>query len=276
MKNFSFISYEKLRKTWMYQVLDLFSKQKLKHFHYLKQRFYDELVNGFYVYAKKKEKDNGDNNVDDCVNYITRYTSRPPMAENRIIKYEDDKKMIRWWYNRHEDEKYIEIYESAENFINNLILHCPDENFKMIRYYGFYSNRNKKLLEKIYELYDIKKKKRIRNLKEKKDLKNKLDHLKYRTHMIESLQKNTLLCSCGNLMKCEYTQVPLMTDSTVKNASMIAEDTLIETKCTACGHIDNVPNWIIGELAEEDRISSKHGEVEIECPVCKGPMRRVR
>ena len=67
-----------------------------------------------------------------------------------------------------------------------------------------------------------------------------------------------------------------MTDSTVKNASMIAEDILIETKCTACGHIDNVPNWSIGELAEEDRISSKHGEVEIECPVCKGPMRRVR
>ena len=95
MKNFSFISYKKLRKTWMYQVLDLLSKQKLKHFRYLKQRFYDELVNGFYVYAKKKEKDNGDNNVDDCVNYITRYTSRPPMAENRIIKYEDDKKMIR-------------------------------------------------------------------------------------------------------------------------------------------------------------------------------------
>ena len=172
MKNFSFISYEKLRKTWMYQVLDLLSKQKLKHFRYLKQRFYDELVNGFYVYAKKKEKDNDDNNVDDCVNYITRYTSRPPIAEN---------------------------------FINNLILHCPDENFKMVRYYGFYSNRNKKLLEKIYELYGIKKKKRIRNLKEKKDLKNKLDHLKYRTHMIESFQKNILLCSCGNLMKCEHT-----------------------------------------------------------------------
>ena len=41
--------------------------------------------------------------------------------------------------------------------------------------------------------------------RKKKDLKNKLDHLKYRTHMIESFQKNTLLCSCGNLMKCEYT-----------------------------------------------------------------------
>ena len=54
------------------------------------------------------------------------------MAENRIIKYEDDKKMIRWWYNRHEDEKYIEVYERAKNFINNLILHCLDENFKMV------------------------------------------------------------------------------------------------------------------------------------------------
>ncbi len=50
-----------------------------------------------------------------------------------------------------------------------------------------------------------------------------------------------------------------MTDSTVKNASMIAEDTLIKMKHTACGHIANVPNWIIGELAEE--------ETEIECPV---------
>jgi hypothetical protein len=99
----------------MYQILDLLTKQELESFNYLKQRFYKELVSGFYVYAKKKEKDNDDNNVDDCVNYITRYTSRPPMAEN-CIKYEDDKKMIRWWYNHHEDEKYIEVYESVENF----------------------------------------------------------------------------------------------------------------------------------------------------------------
>ena len=48
----------------MYQILDLLSKQELESFNYLKQRFYKELVNGFYVYAKKKEKDNDDNNVD--------------------------------------------------------------------------------------------------------------------------------------------------------------------------------------------------------------------
>lgn len=63
------------------RVLDLLSKQKIKNFRYLKQKLYEELVNGFYVYAKR-EKKNDDDNVDDCVNYITRYTSRPPMAEN--------------------------------------------------------------------------------------------------------------------------------------------------------------------------------------------------
>ena len=57
---------------------------------------------------------------------------------------------------------------------------------------------------------------------------------------------------------------------------MIAKDTLIKMKCTACGHIANVHDWIIGEFAEEDRMSGKHGEVEIECPVCNGPMRRIR
>lgn len=149
------------------RVLDLLSKQKIKNFRYLKQKLYEELVNGFYVYAKR-EKNNDDDNVDDCVNYITRYTSRPPMAENHIIKYEDDKKIIKWWYNRHEDEEYVEVYEKVEDFINNLILHCPDENFKMVRYYGFYSNKNKPLLEKVYELYGIKKKKHIKNLKERK------------------------------------------------------------------------------------------------------------
>ena len=67
-----------------------------------------------------------------------------------------------------------------------------------------------------------------------------------------------------------------MTDSTVKNASMIPKDTLIEMKHTAYGHIDNVPDWIIGEFAEEYRTSGKHGEVEIECPVCNGPRRRIK
>ncbi len=91
MKNFFFISYEKLRKTWMYQLLDFLSHENLTGFHYLKTHFYNELNEGFYVYARKKENQN-DDNVEECVNYITHYTSRPTMAESRIIKYENGKK----------------------------------------------------------------------------------------------------------------------------------------------------------------------------------------
>ncbi|WP_370807324.1 hypothetical protein [Faecalibacillus intestinalis] len=32
------------------------------------------------------------------------------------LKTASNMKMIRWWYNHHEDEKYIEVYESVENF----------------------------------------------------------------------------------------------------------------------------------------------------------------
>ena len=208
MKNFSFISYEKLRKTWMFQLLDLLSKENLKGFHYLKTNCYKELDEGFYVYAKKRENQD-DDNIEECVKYITRYTSRPAMAESRIIKYEDDKKMIRWWYNRHEDDQYVEVYQKVEDFLNDLILHCPEENFKMVRYYGFYSNKNKELLEKVYQLYGIKKKKHIRNINErKKELKIKLNYLKFRTHMIESYARDPLLCTCGAFMKYEYTYDP--------------------------------------------------------------------
>ena len=53
-------------------------------------------------------------------------------------------------------------------------------------------------------------------------------------------------------------------------------DTLIKMKCIKCGHIANVPDWIIGEFAEEDRLSGHDDEVEIECPVCNGAMRIMR
>ena len=38
------------------KVIDLLSKQKIKNFRYLKQKLYEELVNGFYVYAKKEKR----------------------------------------------------------------------------------------------------------------------------------------------------------------------------------------------------------------------------
>lgn len=52
MKNFSFMSYEKLRKTWMFQPPDLLSRENLEDFDRIKSQLYRINDNGFYVYAK--------------------------------------------------------------------------------------------------------------------------------------------------------------------------------------------------------------------------------
>lgn len=116
MKSFSFISYEKLRKTWMYQLLDILTPHLGDDFKHLKKDLYRICENGFYVYAKKRENQN-DNDVEECVKYITRYTSRPPMAESRIVEYNPDTKQVHWYYHRHEDDERVDVIEHVYSFI---------------------------------------------------------------------------------------------------------------------------------------------------------------
>ena len=208
MRNFSFMSYEKLRKTWMYQCLDIltpfFDDEYLK----LKKDLYRICENGFYVYAKKRENQN-DDSIEECINYITRYTSRPPMAESRIVEYNPQTKQIHWFFNRHEDDERVDVIEHVHDFLNKVILHCPNENFKMTRYYGFYSNKYKPTLDRIYEIYGKKIKKRLKTTQQRKQsYKNKLNEFKYRYHMIQSYSKDPIQCQCGEIMIYAYTYNP--------------------------------------------------------------------
>ena len=50
--------------------------------------------------------------------------------------------MIHWFYHRHEDNKRVDVRESVYSFLNKVLMHCPEKNFKMVRYYGFYSNKS--------------------------------------------------------------------------------------------------------------------------------------
>ena len=168
MKNFSFMSYEKLKKTWMFQLLDILTPHLGVDFKYLKKDLYRICENGFYVYAKKRENQD-DNDVKECVKYLTRYTSRPAMAESRIVHYNPKTKQIHWFYHRHQDNQRVDVHEHVYDFIKKVIIHCPNENFKMTRYYDFYSNKFKPTIEKIYELYGrkVKKKSKLLNKKNK-------------------------------------------------------------------------------------------------------------
>ena len=45
-------------------------------------------------------------------------------------------------------------------------------------------------------------------------------------------------------------------------------------RCIGCGYEEDVPAWIVGVFAGEDRAMGKKREVALECPRCNGAMYR--
>ena len=165
-KAIKFVPYKMLRKRWQKLILDglekKVGKRKLKD---LKNKLYKEKENGFYVYAEGEVK-----SEKAAIQYVGRYTGRPPIAESRIISY--DGRQVRFWYIRHEDNERVEETIDAIEFIKRLIIHIPEEQFKMIRYYGIYSQHTKErpklfkfVNDKINELRKKMRKWRIRIMK---------------------------------------------------------------------------------------------------------------
>ena len=177
-----------------------------------KNRLYKNHPKGFYVYAKFKSTDNDSKNSKDIqgwVNYFIRYAGRPTMAENRITEYNKESKTVSWFYNDHKDEKRYDVTDNVIDFINRLIIHIPDYHFLTTRYYGFYANASKKTLDKVHELLGTKKNKDYSRETRKKKLKNKLNKFKYRTHLIDSFNRDPIQCKCGAIMQYTYTYNPL-------------------------------------------------------------------
>ena len=148
-KNVNFLPYEMLRKRWQKLLLDAIESELGKtKFRYLKNKLYNKLKDGFYVYGKNEVKD-----AKGAAKYIGRYTGRPAIAESRIIKYDGEK--VTFFYERHEDNKRIEVELDVFEFIKKVIIHIPEKQFKMIRYYGIYA-RNNKHKDKFFKLVNEK------------------------------------------------------------------------------------------------------------------------
>jgi hypothetical protein len=132
------ISYEALRKRWQKILLDevtvvIKDRKKARD---LKNKLYKEKDKGFYVHAKTEIK-----SAKTAAKYVGRYVGRPAIAESRIINY--DGQNVTYKYTRHEDNKVIVETVHVYEFIKKIIIHIPEKNFKMIRYFGLYSRRTK-------------------------------------------------------------------------------------------------------------------------------------
>lgn len=194
-KNKDYLHYAVLRKSFQAQLIKLMREYIKEHHPYLKIKFkdisdeiYKENKNGFYVYAPKVKKKNKQGKK--CViNYIVRYTGRPVMASSRIISYDKDTKMISYWFEDHESHEYVQVNEHVFEFMKKLIIHIPETQFKMVRYYGLYATCDHKHKAKV-KLHILKHGQRW------------YDRPKcYRQDLIETYGVDPFLCTCGTMMK---------------------------------------------------------------------------
>lgn len=176
------IPFSMLRRRWQATLLSLLHEKLGANFYSLKSQLFANYKDGFYVYARKEEK----TIVKDSIDYIVRYTGKPPMAQSRIIDY--DGQFVTFYYERHEDGKRMIEKLTAIDFIKRLIIHIPDEQFKMVRYYGIYAKKHKNS-PKFFLLVSKQKKKFWKQISN------------WRNRLMIAFGIDPLHCSCGHTME---------------------------------------------------------------------------
>jgi len=139
-------------KTWQYHVLTNLRKAGVPNA--LISEMFAKYKGGFYVWVHRagtirKPKD--------VAKYIGRYVRHPAIANSRITGF--DGKTVEFFYET--DNKYNNddgenagivterhnIAMPVNDFIAALIQHIPGRQFKMVRYYGAYARRHKRVFK---------------------------------------------------------------------------------------------------------------------------------
>lgn len=158
-KNISFHQIT-LMKMWRYQIIKLFRKAYKQNklvipASILKQlkptftfgHFFDSLYQKTWIIDCPKPT----SNFKQIVRYLGNYFKRPPIAESKLRHFDGNE--VTFKYLDHVTNTYHNFILSAEQFIARFVQHIPDENFRMLRYYGFLSNRTRgTLLPIVYKL----------------------------------------------------------------------------------------------------------------------------
>jgi len=130
--------------------------------------------------------------------YIGRYAQRPCLSETKITAYSFEKQTVSFIFKDKISKTFKLVTLSVDEFIGRLIRHIPEKHFRMVRYYGFYSNRVRtKLLPIIKSGLGI--------VKESFAFKP----IKWRERIFNSFGCDPLICpECGELMVLKQIVIP--------------------------------------------------------------------
>jgi hypothetical protein len=132
-----FVPADKFRKKWQYEVLK--NLQALGLPNAVASELYRKYPSGFYVWLHKRGTIKHPKLI---AKYVGRYVRHPAIANNRIDYF--DGKIVKFHFINNEDERK-DVVMSVDDFISALIQHIPPPQFKMIRYYGAYARRTKRI-----------------------------------------------------------------------------------------------------------------------------------
>jgi hypothetical protein len=79
--------------------------------------------------------------VETLLEYLSRYTYRVAITNDRIVSYENHQVTFRW-RDHHNEEKLCAL--EGQEFLRRFLTHVPPKGFVRIRSYGFLGNRNRK------------------------------------------------------------------------------------------------------------------------------------
>ena len=86
------------------------------------------------------------------VKYLGRYLARAPIAEYKIINY-DNKKVTFFFNDLADDKKKKYVTMDIDKFVQQILIHLPPKNFKMINRFGFYGRNITAKLKNIVKKY---------------------------------------------------------------------------------------------------------------------------
>ena len=203
----AFFRHDDLKRMWKYEMTNLLRQEykegrlrlppAFRHLNTYKKfnAWLDKHYQKTWVVHLNKQSENQKHNIE----YLGKYLKRPPIGETRIKEF--NHAAVTYEYLDHYTDTNKTLSLPPLEFIERLIAHIPDKNFRSIRYYGFLSNR---LIGKLLPL--------VNQLLEKTEKALCKIATSWRDMIKESFGLDPLECDvCGNIMKLHSVRYPSMT-----------------------------------------------------------------
>ena len=150
----------KFRGKFLYYMNKLYLKNKLKFPANISELGSRDVFNQFKDSLYKKEwivySKPPFGSAEHVLQYLSRYTHRVAISDNRIIKVDNDNVVFKWRdYKDNNKEKVMTL--KPQEFIRRFTMHILPDRFVKIRHYGILGNRNKQLkFKRCLEIFRIK------------------------------------------------------------------------------------------------------------------------